>query len=277
MARARTVCPECQQRIRPHQRSCPRCGRQLVDVVFPASPGRGRRRRWLLGGLLLALAFTALLAWRTDGVRNLAGLGQRLSAANAGPNGNSPGSGSSQPTVLATTDTPDARRPQGIPASAEPATVIRIYDGDTIQVQTLGGAYIIDLVGAVTPRAADGACFGAEAFSATTRMLSTPKIFVEPAADGFVRERIQGAVWVVDPSSGMPYLVNERLITEGYAVVGRIAPDAPYAVRLVRAQDAARADGRGIWASCIETSAPGGAGTDDSDPSRPPSIVPHNS
>ena len=60
--------------------------------------------------------------------------------------------------------------------------------------------------------------------------------------------RLLRNVWIVDPEEGM-VLVNLELVRDGFAQVATFPPDVEYEDLLTSAQEEARSQGRGLWAS----------------------------
>lgn len=144
-------------------------------------------------------------------------------------------------------------RPAGVPASAAPADVVRIVDGDTFVVSIDGRQETVRMIGVDTPEVKDtrapAACYADEAKSRTTDLLTDRTVWLEvDTRDRDDFDRLLRYVWLGVDGSAM--LVNEALVAEGLGVARRYPPDTREAPRLETAMDAARATGAGLWSAC---------------------------
>lgn len=143
---------------------------------------------------------------------------------------------------------------EGVPDRAEAATVTGVTDGDTIKVSVGERPETVRLLLIDTPETRHPdrpvECYGPEA-TAFVRGVLPPgtAIYLEPDVED--RDRYGRAlryVWVeVD---GEPYLVNEAIVRNGYAVRSIYPPNVRYADEIGAAQAAARDEGRGLWGAC---------------------------
>ncbi len=145
--------------------------------------------------------------------------------------------------------------PDGVPDGAMEAKVLRIVDGDTIDVGISGHTVRVRLIGIDTPETKDPndpvECYGAEATTHTTGMLGGRTVWLEKDVSEIDRyERLLRYVWVVPKSGGAAYFANEQLVRDGYAMASRFPPDVKYAERLRDAERDARDAGRGLWDVC---------------------------
>jgi micrococcal nuclease len=130
-------------------------------------------------------------------------------------------------------------------------TVVRVVDGDTIEVREEGRGGVVDvrLIGIDTPESvAPGQpveCHALVASRYTTRRLAGRSVRLEYDVERRDRfGRTLAYVWLGDE------LFNETLVREGYAVVTTFPPNVRYVDRFVEAQRAARGQGAGLWAAC---------------------------
>ncbi len=132
------------------------------------------------------------------------------------------------------------------------ATMLRIVDGDTIDVTIDGHRERVRLIGIDTPETKKPdtpiQCFGPEAASFTTSLLppDTP-LYLE--RDIVARDdygRMLAYVYLVADGT----FVNKRIIREGYARPLTIAPNTAHADEFVEAARVAEADNIGLWARC---------------------------
>jgi micrococcal nuclease len=145
------------------------------------------------------------------------------------------------------------------------ATVVRVIDGDTVEVSIAGVTDTVRLIGIDTPETvAPGepvACFGPEASAFATSRLDGRAISLELDVEPRDRyDRLLAYVWTGDE------LVNETLVSKGYAVVTTYPPNVRYVERFVAAQREAREAGRGLWGACMHNSTASSARCDPAYP-----------
>ncbi|MGH2558141.1 MAG: thermonuclease family protein [Thermomicrobiales bacterium] len=156
----------------------------------------------------------------------------------------------------ATTPTLESLRPDRVPAAAQSATVVEIVDGDVISVQLGDSVETVRLLGIDTPETTDAdgpiECFGVEALDRTAMTVPVgTEVWLE--ADTTDRDssgRLMRYVWFVREANERTYMLNERLLAEGYAVISTAPPDVKYVERFERAQTLAQDEGRGLWPVC---------------------------
>ncbi len=164
-----------------------------------------------------------------------------------------------QPTVPVVAKTTAST---AIPAST-PATVVRVVDGDTIDVRINGAVDRVRLIGIDAPETGSGRtvveCFGSESTAFLKQLIEGRPVTLatDPSQDTRDRyDRLLAYVWLADGT-----FVNEVLIAEGYA--HEYTYDEPYQYRdRFRAAYVAARDGtRGLWApdTCGGVAAIGGA------------------
>jgi micrococcal nuclease len=155
------------------------------------------------------------------------------------------------------------------------ATVTKIIDGDTIQVDMSGKDYTVDYIGidAPEPDAADPTV-RAQAASATATnaaLVEGHDVYLEhDVSDTDGSDRLLRNVWFVD-SGGSNVLVNLELVRLGFAKVLTVEPDHKYVAYLATAENAARSEHLGIWSSAASTSGDGAPAAVPSPPGPPPS------
>lgn len=143
-----------------------------------------------------------------------------------------------------------------IPANAEPATLSRITDGDTIRVITGGQEEPVRLILIDTPETRDPnrppECFGQEATEYLTWLLSLGgTLYLErdvSERDQF--DRLLRYAWL-DFDDGHAYLVNEVMVRSGYASLSTYPPDLKYVEEIREANRFAREHGYGLWSGCL--------------------------
>lgn len=132
--------------------------------------------------------------------------------------------------------------------AGEGDVVVRVIDGDTVELEHTGRAR---LIGIDTPETVKPntpvQCYGPQASAATKRLL--PKgtrvrvSFDREHHDHYGRS----LVYLFAPSGRM---VNATLVRQGYARTLRIEPNTRHAGRFAALQSEARAAHRGLWGAC---------------------------
>ncbi len=153
-----------------------------------------------------------------------------------------------------------------IPGDAQPATLRRVIDGDTIEVDLGGQVETVRLILIDTPETkkpnSPVECFGAEATAFTTSVLTGygGRLYLEKD----VSERDQygrllryvwldlGDHWRVDGDDAAPavYLVDEAIVRAGFAALATFPPDVKYVDQIRAAQTFARDHRLGLWSAC---------------------------
>lgn len=137
--------------------------------------------------------------------------------------------------------------PTTTPQNRQTVKVIKVIDGDTIQIE---GGRFIRYIGIDSPEiAASGkpaTCFSEEA-TIKNRELVEGK-FVELEKD--VSETDQyGRLLRYIYQDGV--LINELLVSEGFTVIDPFPPDIKYQEKFIEAERKAKAENRGIWKDCV--------------------------
>jgi micrococcal nuclease len=132
---------------------------------------------------------------------------------------------------------------------AAEAEVLRVIDGDTIEVELDGRTEDIRYIGVDTPETVKPGepvqCFGPEASAFNHELVEDRDVRLE--FDRELRDdygRLLAYVFVGDR------FVNAALIAGGYARTLEIEPNTSRAEQLGRLEDAAGAAGRGLWDAC---------------------------
>lgn len=151
------------------------------------------------------------------------------------------------------------------PGTAQPTPtavrVVRVVDGDTIEVQLGAQTATVRLIGIDTPETKDPnapvMCYGKEATARTQALIQQAGGRVRLEKDVSETDRygrLLRYVWLEGPDGER--MLNEELVAQGYAQVSTYPPDVKYQERFLRAQRAARAQGLGLWGACGEFGAP---------------------
>lgn len=133
------------------------------------------------------------------------------------------------------------------PGNLVPATVVKVIDGDTIDVQLNGQTYRVRYVLVNTPETSHSPGgaepFGEEASAANRALVEGKTVQLEKDVSETDRYgRLLRYVYVDGKS------VNEELLRQGMAHVATFPPDVKYVERFLAVQKEAQAAKRGIWA-----------------------------
>jgi len=138
-----------------------------------------------------------------------------------------------------------------VPAGDGRASVVRVVDGDTVEVRIGGREETVRLIGIDTPETVDPRspveCFGHEASDRTKALLPAGSE-VRMVADVEPRDRYDRLLAYVYRDDGT--FVNLALVEDGYASVLTYPPNVAHAPEFTAAAARARDDGRGLWGAC---------------------------
>jgi len=118
--------------------------------------------------------------------------------------------------------------------------VVRIIDGDTIEVQIADTSYKVRLISVDAPEQGDPLCEEAIAYSRSFVENQTA-VLVRDASETDKYGRLLRYVYVGD------IFANAELVRQGYAQVATYPPDVEFADYFVELQREAREAGRGLW------------------------------
>lgn len=136
----------------------------------------------------------------------------------------------------------------------EPGTaeVVRVIDGDTIEVRIAGATERVRLIGIDTPESVDPRspvdCFGPEASEAAKELLPEGTQ-VRLVRDVEARDRYGRLLAYVYREADATF-VNLVLAEQGFADVATFPPNVSHTDEFVAAVAAARGDRRGLWGAC---------------------------
>ena len=134
-----------------------------------------------------------------------------------------------------------------VPATTT-ATLVRVIDGDTIDVIIDGVGERVRYIGIDTPEPYAGTapeCFAAEASAANRMLLQGGNVqLVAGAEDRDTYNRLLRYVHVDD------VFVNAELLRGGFATTLTIPPNTKHVERFSDLEAAAQAAGRGLWGAC---------------------------
>jgi len=138
--------------------------------------------------------------------------------------------------------------------SGELVKVVRVVDGDTINVEINGKVEPVRYIGIDTPETVDPRkpvqCFGVEASKKNKELVEGKMVRLEKdITDRDKYNRLLRYVWLGD------MLINQTLVEQGFAKSYSYPPDIKYQDRFVAAEKKAREDKLGLWTACVSTNA----------------------
>lgn len=143
----------------------------------------------------------------------------------------------------------------GEQTNGQRAKVVKVVDGDTIEVEIGQLKQTVRLVGVDTPETVDPRrgvqCFGKEASNETKSiLLEKDVVLVKDVSDKDRFSRLLRYVFLPLPEGGFLF-VNDYLAREGFAQVLSVPPDVSYQERFLEAQTLAREGKKGLWGKCF--------------------------
>jgi endonuclease YncB( thermonuclease family) len=151
--------------------------------------------------------------------------------------------------------------PTSTPTSAlgVPAEVVRITDGDTIEVRIAGQLYPLRYIGIDTPET--GQPFAAEATARNRELVAGKILYLQKdVSETDQYNRLLRYAYLADGT-----FVNLELVRQGYALAVTYPPDVQQDEVLRQAQQEATNTGRGLWQLPVtnkDANLRGGPGTD---------------
>ena len=138
--------------------------------------------------------------------------------------------------------------------SSELVKVVRVVDGDTINVEKKGKVEPVRYIGIDTPETVDPRkpvqCFGVEASKKNKELVEGKMVRLEKdITDRDKYNRLLRYVWLDDT------LINQTLVEQGYAKSYSYPPDIKYQDNFVAAEKKAREDKLGLWTACASVAA----------------------
>lgn len=134
------------------------------------------------------------------------------------------------------------------------AKVVRVIDGDTIEIEQGGSRFKLRYIGVDTPETVDPkrplGCFGKEASNENRRLVELRLIEMEKdISDTDKFGRLLRYVYL-KLDDGNKLFVNDYLIRQGFGYAATFPPDVKYAARFQEAQREAEENQRGLWEKC---------------------------
>jgi micrococcal nuclease len=125
--------------------------------------------------------------------------------------------------------------------------VVRVVDGDTIDVRVAGRTERVRVLGIDTPERA--ACYADRAAAETQRLALDRRVVLRGDRTQARRDRYGRLLaYVYREPDGL--FVNAELVRRGYATTLTIAPNTRFAGLFDRLEQAAANAGRGLWGEC---------------------------
>lgn len=152
--------------------------------------------------------------------------------------------------------------------SDPPAQVIRIVDGDTIEVQADDQRARLRYIGMDTPER--GAPFFSQATEANRRLVQGQLLVLERDVSNL--DRYARLLRYVYRQDGL--FVNAELVRQGWARAANYPPDERYRTRFAELEQEARAAKRGIWADVTPTATPSAPTPTPNAPTPTPTTTP---
>ena len=136
--------------------------------------------------------------------------------------------------------------PTASPSASEESNVVRVIDGDTIEIE---GKKTVRYIGIDTPEihhpTKPVGCFGAEAAKRNAELVLGKKVkLVKDVSETDRYGRLLRYVWVDDQ------FVNELLVKEGFALSATFPPDVNNQKIFQDAEREAKEKSVGLWKSC---------------------------
>lgn len=132
---------------------------------------------------------------------------------------------------------------QSAPSAPTSAQVVRVVDGDTLEVALGGARETVRLIGVDAPERDE--CYWDEATAALLELVEGREL--ELAADTSDRDRYGRLLRYVFAEGRH---VNAELVLRGAAVARDYPPDTERSDELHDAESEARGAGRGLWTAC---------------------------
>lgn len=155
------------------------------------------------------------------------------------------------PFPLTPTQTPFIPRPPDLTI----ATVTRVVDGDTIEVDIVGQTYTLRYIGIDTPETVDPnrpvGCYGQEASDRNRELVLNQTVGLEKdVSETDAYDRLLRYIWLGDQ------MVNALLVRDGYAIAKAYPPDTKHQFAFDSLQVEAQSAQRGLWGATCANATP---------------------
>jgi micrococcal nuclease len=136
----------------------------------------------------------------------------------------------------------------------ESGEVVKVVDGDTIDVRINGQTKRLRYIGMNTPETVDPnrpkQCFGSQASEENKKLVEGQMVFLEKdVSETDKYGRLLRYVYLSLDRGGY-LMVNDYLVRNGFANVSTYPPDVKYEKQFLAAEREAREGKRGLWGSC---------------------------
>lgn len=143
----------------------------------------------------------------------------------------------------------------------ETAKVVKVVDGDTIEVSVNNKTYKVRFIGVNTPESTiKHEPYGKEASNYTKKMLTGKTVYLQKdVSETDKYGRLLRYVWLSIPKDNTndkeikEKMYNANLVLNGYAQVMTVPPDVKYSDKFVEYQKSAREGNKGLWALNTDT------------------------
>ncbi len=127
--------------------------------------------------------------------------------------------------------------------------VVKVRDGDTIEIDIEGVVKVVRYIGIDTPETVDPRkgvqCFGKEASNINKSLVENQIVTLEKdVSETDKYGRLLRYVYLND------LLVNQHLVEKGFAYSSAYPPDVKYQENLDAAEEEARVNNKGLWGTC---------------------------
>lgn len=152
----------------------------------------------------------------------------------------------------AVTPKPEQKEEQTVDPN-QPVDVVKVVDGDTVDVSIAGKTERLRLIGIDTPETVDPRvpvqCFGVEASNKAKELLEGKKVKLEADPVQGERDKYDRLLRYVYLPDGQSF--NKLMISEGYAYEYTYQTPYKYQAEYKQAQKDAEANKRGLWADKV--------------------------
>ncbi len=135
------------------------------------------------------------------------------------------------------------------------AKVTRVFDGDTIEIDT---GQRVRYIGMNTPEVyfpndpkKPAECFAVEAMRKNKELVEGKMVRLEKdVSETDKYKRLLRFVYLENPATTSAIFVNDFLVREGYARIDTVPPDIKFSAQFLQAQSEANENKRGLWSKC---------------------------
>lgn len=139
------------------------------------------------------------------------------------------------------------------PADNQPVEVVKVVDGDTLDVRINGKTERLRLIGIDTPETVDPRkavqCFGVEASNKAKELLEGKMVTLEADPEQGERDKYKRLLRYIFLPDGQSF--NKLMISEGYAYEYTYETPYKYQAEYKQAQKDAEANKKGLWADKV--------------------------